>query len=318
METRVPKLKPAVRLLALLFPTTTLLGFSFPVFQGQAPTTTPKSDRDGLVDAIYMSYLPMRGIMTSDLWENLRQEAKKIGEENKPDQQLQMLTLIVEGEVSRTSKQFDIARGKFEDANSAAPQDSLPYLGLAEVALDEGQTDRAAVMLYLAENQLSKSVPAAFQYSGYIRVGELYERAGKMTQAIKAYERALTEKPKSAPGQRTLARAYLSVNEPAKALDHAQKAIAVEPKEASNYSLLGHAQDSLGRPFLAIETFQKAVDLDPGNPLYHYQLGLEYEGQGNKTQALRSYLAAKSLVERGQFPRDVTERLDEAIARLQK
>jgi len=314
----VQKPKLAGRLFVSLFLTATLLGIPLPVIEAQLPTKAPKSDRDGLVDAIYMSYLPMRGVMTNDLWGNLRQEARQIGEENKPDQQLKMLTLIIEGEVSRASKQFDIAHGKFEDANSAAPQDSLPYLGLAEVALDEGQSERAAVMLYVAENQVSKSVPTTFQYSCYIRVGELYERAGKMTQAIKAYDRALTEKPESGPGQRTLARAYLSVNEPEKALDHAQRAITVEPKEASNYSISGEAQDSLGRPSLAIQAFQKAVDLDPGNPLYHYQLGHEYEGQSNKTQALRSYLAAKNLVERGQFPRDLTERLDEAIARVQK
>ena len=315
----MPKLKLAARILVLLFLTTTLLGISLLVIQGQVPTKAPKSDRDGLIKAIYISYLlPLRGIMTSDLWENLRQQARQIGEQNKPDQELQMLTLLIEGELSRTAKQLDVARGKFQGANGAAPEDSLPYLGLAEVALDEGQSDHAAVMLFVAENQVSKTVPAAFQHLCYFRVGELYGRAGKMTQAIQAYELAVTERPKWGLGQRTLARAYLSVNEPAKALDHVQKAIAVEPKEPSNYSLSGEAQDSLGRPSLAIQAFQKAVDLDPGNPLYHYQLGHEYEGQGNKTQALRSYLAAKNLVERGQFPRDVTERLDEAIARVQK
>src|SRR5208337_639096 len=49
METKVPKLKLAARILVLLFLTTTLLGISLLVIQGQVPTKAPKSDRDGLI-----------------------------------------------------------------------------------------------------------------------------------------------------------------------------------------------------------------------------------------------------------------------------
>ena len=296
---RRPKLaaKPLVR----LFLTGTLLGVSLLPIQSQEVGKSSIPNRDELIRVIYMSYLPMRDFMTKDMWETLRGEAQRLEGQDPKDQKVQMLALLIDGELSRMGKRLDLAHSKFLQASNAAPQDSLPFLGLAETVLDQGQTDQATTMLFIAESQVSKSVPANFQHSCHSRIGELYERAGKFTRAVKAYELAVAKNPNWGQGQRTLARVYIAVNEPAKAFDHVQKAIVVEPKEPLNYFLLGEAQHGLGRSGLAIRAFQKALELDPGNPLYHYSLGLEYEGQGDKIQALRSYLTAQNLAQHANF-----------------
>ncbi len=215
--------------------------FSAPI-QSQDSGTASVPKRDNLIDAIYMSYLPMRGAMSKDMWENLREGVRHLEEQDPKNNKVQMLAVLIDGEIARTDKQFDRAHSEFQQANNLNPNDSLPFLGLAETALDQGQTDQAATMLWVAEIQASRSVPTEFQHSCYTRIGELYERAGKYTEAVKAYELAVAKKPNWGQGQRTLARIYLTLNEPDNALDHAQKAVALEPKEPSDYSILGEAQ----------------------------------------------------------------------------
>lgn len=312
------RLKVANRPLACLFLTGALLGFCLLPIRGQESGTASAPKKDDLIDVIYMSYLPMRSFMPKDMWENLRKDVRQLEDQDPKNQKVQMLSLLIEGEIARTNKQSDLARSEFLQANNLTPNDSLPFLGLAEMALDQGQTDQASTMLFVAESHVSKSVPTDFQHSCYARIGELYERAGKYSEAVKAYELAVAKKPNWGQGQRTLARIYLTANEPDKALDHAQKAVALEPKEPSDYSILGEAQSRLGRKNLALDALRKAVELDPGNALFHYELGLEYESQGNKVFALRSYLTAKNLTEHTDYPTDFVRNLDEGIARLQK
>jgi tetratricopeptide (TPR) repeat protein len=314
----VQRLKLAVEPLACVFLAWTLFGFGLLPTQSQESGKASVPKRDDLVDAIYMSYLPMRGVMAKDMWEHLRGGVRQLQEQDPKNQKVQMLALLIEGEIARTDKQFDLAHSKFQQANNLSPTDSMPFLGLAETALDQEQTDQAATMLFVAESQVSKSVQTDFQHSCYTRIGELYERAGKYSEAVNAYELAVAKKPNWGQGQRTLTRIYLTVNEPEKALDHAQKAVALEPKEPSDYSILGEAQRRLGRKNLALDALRKAVELDPGNALFHYELGLEYESQGNKIFALRSYLTAKNLTERTNHPANLVRNLDEGIARVQK
>ncbi len=318
MGTKGQRVKVTNKHLARLLLTGALFGFCLLPIQGRESGAPSTHKRNGLIDAIYVSYLPMHGVMTKNMWENLRKAVQQFEDQDPKDQRVQMLALIIEGEIARRNKQFDLARGEFQKADNLSPNDSLPFLGLAETALDQGQTDEASIMLLAAESQVSKSVPTGFQHSCYTRVGELYERAGKYSEAVKAYELAVAKKPNWGQGQRTLAQIYLILNEPDKALDHAQKAVALEPKEPSGYSILGEAQSLLGRKNLALDALRKAVELDPGNPLFHYELGLEYESQGNKILALRSYLTAKNLTEHGNYPTDLVQDLDKGIARVQK
>jgi tetratricopeptide (TPR) repeat protein len=314
----VKGLKLANKLLGCLFFIGALFGFCLLPIQGQESGTASAQKKNDLIDAIYVGYLSMRNVMAKDMWENLKEGVRQLEDQDPNNQKVQMLALLIEGEIARTNKEFDLAHNEFLQATNLTPNDSLPFLGLAETALDQGQTHQAAIMLFVAESQVSKSVPTEFQHFCYTRIGELYERAGKYSDAVKAYELAVAKKPNWGQGQRTLAQIYLTLNEPDKALDHAQKAVALEPKEPLGYFILGGAQSRLDRKNLALDALRKAVELDPGNPLFHYRLGLEYESQGNKILALRSYLTAKNLMGYGSYPTDLVQDLDEGIARLEK
>lgn len=288
-----------------------------PIHAQESGTASAPTKGD-LIDTIYMSYLPMRSLMAKQPWENLRAGVGHFQNQEPENQNLQMLASFIEGEIARTDNQFDVAHRKFQQASYLEPTASLPYLGLAETAIDQEQTDKAAPMLSLAQIEVPKSIPAHLQYTCYYRIGELYERVGKYTDAIHAYELAIAAKPDWAHGQSTLARIYLVLNEPSKAFDHAQQAVVLNPKDASGYSILGDVQSRLGRKTLALSSLRKAVELDPGDALSHYRLGLELEDQGDKILAMRSYLTAKTIVDRTHNSADLSRDLGEAIARLEK
>jgi tetratricopeptide (TPR) repeat protein len=315
----VQRLRVADKPLTCLFLTGALLGFCLLPIQAQESGTASAPKQGDLIDVVYMSYFPMRSVTAKDMWENLRKGVRQLEDQEPKNQKLQMLALVIEGEIARTSRQLDVAQREFQQANELSSGDSLPFLGMAETRLDQGYFDGGVTInLLLAEGQVSESVPTDFQHSCYTRIGELFERAGKYTGAVREYELAVAKKPDWGQGQRNLARIYLTLNESDKALEHAQKALALEPNEPSGYSILGDAQNRLGRKNLALDALRKAVELDPGNALFHYELGLEYESQGSKIFALRSYLTAKNLTERTKSPADLVRNLDEAIARVQK
>lgn len=274
--------------------------------------------KEALSVAVYGAYFALREVMSDDMWGNLRKAADSLRQQYPDNKDLNLLAVFIDGERSRQSKQFDLAGSSFKKANQLAPDSSLPFLGLAETALDRGDSGKAKAFLFAAEVLTTKSIPKNFQHLCFARVGDLYEQAGDYTEALKAYKKSLLLAPNWGWGQRNIAQMYLTVNQPTLALQHVRKAILLEPKEAYNYFLLGAAQSKLGQSDASYKAFLKALELDPGNARFHFRLGLEYEGRGENPLALRSYLTAKHLAEQNQKFRDLLPDLNEALARLEK
>jgi cytochrome c-type biogenesis protein CcmH/NrfG len=119
-------------------------------------------------------------------------------------------------------------------------------------------------------------------------------------------------------GQNTRPRVDIVVSEPAGAFAHLDRNVAAAQKDPLNFLLVGEIQHELGHSGRAVKAFQRAVELDPLNPLCRYWLGLEYEVQGKKLRALRSYLTAQNLAQREGFSEELVRGISEAIARLQE
>jgi tetratricopeptide (TPR) repeat protein len=287
--------------------------------QTKPAENTPASPKEKLLDAVYVSYFAMRGVMSEEMWRNLKAGAQELEQRDPTDKTGELLFHFISGEIARKSKQFDVAETEFRVANNLNSSDALPFLGLAETALDQGNTDGVVTgSLYVANAVVSKSIPKGSRHLAFERIGELYERAGKFTEAIEAYKAAVRENPTWAAGRSKLAETYLTLNQPSAALPHVQQAISLQPKDAHNYLLLGDAQSRIGQNAAALKAFQKAVDLEPGNALMHYRLGLEYETTGAKISVLHSYMSAKMIAEKNKSYADLLPDLNRAIARLQE
>ncbi len=300
-----------------LFLTFLLLGGST-LAQTKPAEKTMTSPKDELLGVVYTSYFAMRGAMSEEMWSTLRAQAQELQRREPAAKTRELLVHFIAGEIARTSKQFEAAETEFRAANELNSSDALPFLGLAETALDQGDSGGLAPgSLYAANLLVPKSVPKEFQHLAFARIGELYERAGKFTEAVEAYKAAVTESPTWVAERSKLAETYLKLNQPSAALPHVKEAIRLQPKDAHNYLLMGQIQSRIGQDAAALKAFQKAIELEPGNAFTHYRLGLEYESTGAKIPALHSYTSAEMIAEKNKSYADLLPDINRAIARLQ-
>jgi len=308
-----PRLLPKVFVAMALVP---LLG----VCQTVKETVQKGSPQDQLMSALYVGYfLPsgMRDIGAEEGWRNLKLDASSLLARSPEDTTLKFVVAFADGELARRAKDFRTAEAQFQSASVLNRNFALPYLALAETALDKGDSSSAHGMLYAASIEVPKTVPASFLHLAFTRLGELYERDGKFTDALKAYKSAVEAKPKWLGGRTTLAATYLKLNQAALALPQAQEAIAIAPKDAYANALLGQVQSRLGHHESAVRAFKNAIEIDPGNANYQYMLGLEYESSGKKLDALHCYNAAKLIAERDKSYGELLPNIQQALSRLQ-
>jgi tetratricopeptide (TPR) repeat protein len=289
--------------------------------QTQPAAERRSSPKDELLDAVYVGYfLPngLRELTSEEGWTNIRRGAEALRQHDPSDKTLEMVVHFIDGELARISKNYDLAETEFRAANKTDPNLALPFFGLAETAMEKGDTSLVSGLLYAASFVVPKSIPPSFQHLAFSRLGELYERVGKYTEAVKSYESAARANPKWGGGHTKLAETYLKLNQPDIALPHIQQAITLSPKEAHNYAVLGRVQSRLGHHPSALTAFQKAVALEPGDAAYHVSLGLEYESTGAKTSALHSYMTAQMIAEKDKSYADLLPEIGQALSRLQK
>ncbi len=116
--------------------------------------------------------------------------------------------------------------------------------------------------------------------------------AGKLPEAISAYQNALSLNPEFSQAHCNLGLIFNQQHNYAKALSEFRKALAINPKDAITYNGIGAAlraeKDMVG----AIKNWQTAVSLDPKLATAHYNLGTAYEIQKDTDRAMESYKQA--------------------------
>jgi len=132
-------------------------------------------------------------------------------------------------------------------ADHAGPTELQERLRRIDAELDAGQLDAARAQLH--------ATPAALRDSPALQVreGQLEYRAGRMAEAARLFERALSQQPAAAPGVRAkglmgLGAVALREGQPGQAQAHYSQALAVLATDAStrDTSLLGNAYNGRG------------------------------------------------------------------------
>ncbi len=125
---------------------------------------------------------------------------------------------------------------------------------------------------------------------------ELYLR-GELTQAIAAYEQAITLEPTNPRPYIPLARLLTLEGRFDEAIYHARQAVNMSPQSAPAWAVLGMAYDWEGDFDQAIEACKHAVDLDPGYAEGYSYLAEAYADAGRWVEANQAIETALRLNE---------------------
>ncbi len=115
---------------------------------------------------------------------------------------------------------------------------------------------------------------------------------GKVSQAIRLYQKEVKANPNDENSHFNLAAAYARNNQYDKAKKHYQKALEIWPDYAEAYNNLGNLYLKQGRSDKAIDQFQKALEIYPEYAYAYNNLGKVYAKRGNYMDAIANFSRA--------------------------
>ncbi len=116
--------------------------------------------------------------------------------------------------------------------------------------------------------------------------GLLLQEAGRSSEAMEHFTRAVELDPDSSWIHYNLARASESAAQPADAIEHYRETLRIEPDHAAAHNNLGRLLASLGRTQEAIDHYQAAIAADPELAEAHNNLGILLANLGYTHRAI--------------------------------
>ena len=151
----------------------------------------------------------------------------------------------------------------FKKANNFAKKDPSVQTTIAEVYVDAGDYDNAAIALDKARKVDSK-------YSGiYIAEGDMLMKQGKTGDACGRYDNAILFNSSDKVAYLKLAQVYRNVN-PSMALEYLDKLIALDPNYIPAYAIIGDINRDSGKYAKALDAYEKYIAV-PGVPATQHE-----------------------------------------------
>lgn len=225
------------------------------------------------------------------------------------------------GDISMAKGSFGDALGAYQKVAQKFPNNGDLYYNIAKAMNGLGD---AGGQLSAAENAVK--LRTRFLAESLYLIGDAYQRQGKSTEALDAYQRALVAKPNLYEPYRNIAEIYRSQGRFNEAIDisrkglklfpddgaiytdlawyysladksedavqAAQAGIRLQPKQPMAYTNLCRAYNDLQNPKEALTACNSALDLNPGDGETLYYLGFAYELAGRKADAAQAYKRA--------------------------
>jgi tetratricopeptide (TPR) repeat protein len=161
-------------------------------------------------------------------------------------------------------KDWDAEHRRCKERIASQPEWFLPYAEDAELYLREGHFSEAA-------NRYAEAIARATGDSSlrsilFGNLGLALRLAGRLDDAIVAFERAAALAPDSAEAHRNLGHAYFGRGVFAKAVRSYVRCLRLKPGDANVHNSLGNALLELGKRSQAIEQYRLAVSAINENP----------------------------------------------------
>lgn len=147
------------------------------------------------------------------------------------------------------------ALAEFERVIEINPEMTVAYMGAAEIHAAEGNYDEAEENYAVAAAQEPRNFDAQYGH------GLMLQLLDRLSDAVRAYLRALTIRPDDVDANLNLATAYLQLGEADQALPYAERAVRLDRDHAAGRVNLGAVYGALGRHSDAIIEYQQAAEL---------------------------------------------------------
>ena len=117
--------------------------------------------------------------------------------------------------------------------------------------------------------------------------------AGKHSEAIETFQKALALDSQQADILANMAESYRKLGKLDEALEAYKKAIAINPNNGIFYTNMGVVLDKMGKSAESLEAFKKAASLNPGGSAQsHFNLGANLANNGRTDEAIEAFRKA--------------------------
>jgi predicted O-linked N-acetylglucosamine transferase (SPINDLY family) len=158
---------------------------------------------------------------------------------------------------------------------------------LLDRALNAYRTNDDAAAVALCTEALRK---AADRPDAWTLLGMAHKRAGRIDDALAAYQSAIRLSPNYAEAHNNLGNVYRDQRRTAEAIACYRKAIECNPRFAAAWHNLGAMLDQHeGRALEALECFARALAIAPDNPDIHWDRGLALLALGRLKEGFAEY-----------------------------
>ena len=152
---------------------------------------------------------------------------------------------------------MDQALREFERAIEINPTMTTAYMGAGDIYRERGDFESAEAHYAGAV----RTAPGEFDPNYWH--GYALQMLNRVTEAVRAYLRALSIRPEDFHANLNLATAYLQLGENAQAVIYAERAVRIDPTDGPARVNLGAAYANAGRHVEAIEQYERAAELMP-------------------------------------------------------
>ena len=160
---------------------------------------------------------------------------------------------------------------------------------MREYLVDLTTKEKLAQSVVRDERKTSKDAEQ-FYNLGNTLIGQ-----GKVSEAIQAYESAISLRPNFSDAYNNLGVSLHSSNNLDQAVECYNQAIFIDPRNAGAFINLGNALSEQGKADEAIKAYKCAISIDPINSEVYQNLGAILQKQGKQQEALFSYMQSISI-----------------------
>ena len=197
---------------------------------------------------------------------------------------------VEKGEIEKAQELYQMVSQSY----SSQARDILEKLSNKQDAQDLPQETIDHLITFYNQGQFSVVVGQATalvkQYSNAFVIwnilGASLFQMGKLEEAVKSYQKALTLKPDYADGYNNMGVALKEQGKFDDAIEAHQTALTINPNYAEAYCNLGLSLKSQGKLNEAIDAYQKALSLKPNDAEINKNMGVALKEQGKFDEAI--------------------------------
>ena len=194
------------------------------------------------------------------------------------------------------SERYNEAIVEFQNAIEMDPNFKGAYRHLGETYFKLGELELALksvqkALMIAADYQLAQVLLNKIKQAYYAR-GNIYSKNKQYTEAVKAYQQAISIDPSYKEALYSLGTTYSKTGKFFESVEFYKRAIAVDRKYKEAYFDLGTSYQEIEMYEQAVKAYQQAITIDPNYRDAYYHLGMLHAKMGEFAETVKAYQQA--------------------------